>query len=174
MELSAEDLRAKIRSIPDHPSPGVVFKDMTPVLANRHLFEAATEMLARPFRGAVDKVVGIEARGFILGAPVAQHLGAGFVPIRKKGKLPGAVHSESYALEYGTGVLEIHRDALLPGERVLIVDDVLATGGTAAAAIKLVRRSGSTFVGFAVLMDLGFADARERVNGAGLYAVLQA
>ena len=133
--MQIEQIEALIRDVPDFPEPGVVFKDITPVLADPIAFSTIIDLIVVHFgRGNVDKVVGIEARGFILGAPVAYHFGAGVVPVRKKGKLPHETIDEEYALEYGTASLEIHRDAFAPGERVLIVDDVLATGGTAKAA----------------------------------------
>jgi adenine phosphoribosyltransferase len=158
-----------IRDIPDYPQAGVVFKDITPLLADHTSCTEAVDGLADPFRGsAVDTVAGIEARGFVLGAPVALELGAGFVPVRKKGKLPGQTVSASYDLEYGSAVLEVTSDAFLAGARVLVVDDVLATGGTAAATVELVRRCGGQVVGVAVLMELGFLTGREALAGAGI------
>jgi adenine phosphoribosyltransferase len=177
---------AKVRDIPDYPQPGIVFKDITPLLADGSALAAVVAALAaghgegectavREERGRkeggwpeggwgkIDKVVGIEARGFILAAPVACCLGAGFVPVRKQGKLPAATYAQSYQLEYGTATVEVHADAFQPGERVLIVDDVLATGGTAAAAASLVRRSGAEAVAVAVLLELGFLDGRARL-----------
>ncbi len=162
-----------VRDVPDFPEPGVVFKDITPLLADHCGFTAVVEDLADAGRddsgnSAVDKVVGIEARGFILAAPIALALGAGFVPVRKAGKLPGPTYRESYSLEYGEATLEIHRDALLPGDRVLVVDDVLATGGTVAATAALVRGSGATVTGIAVLLELAFLQGRARVGEAPL------
>ena len=172
MTCSVDDLWTEIRSIPDYPRPGIDFKDITPLLGNHELFEAAVQLLVQPFRGSVEKVAGIEARGFILGAPAAYLLGVGFVPMRKPGKLPGKVYSESYKLEYGEAVLELDRDALRPGQRVLIVDDVIATGGTVEAAIRLVRSAGAVPSSVAVLLDLCFPEARSRIDGIGLHAVL--
>jgi len=170
---AAADLQARlatlIRDVPDFPTPGIVFKDITPLLADASAFAAAVDAICRPHRAPVpDKVAGIEARGFILGAPVAQALGVGFVPVRKKGKLPGDVVAASYDLEYGSAVLEVTSDAFLAGARVLVVDDVLATGGTAAATVELVRRCGGEVVGVAVLMELGFLAGREALAGAGI------
>ncbi|MEU9832781.1 adenine phosphoribosyltransferase [Streptosporangium sp. NPDC048047] len=152
----------RIRDVPDYPQPGVVFKDITPLLADPEVFAAVVDELAGAYR--VDKIVGIEARGFILAAPVAHKAAAGFVPVRKKGKLPAETLEESYDLEYGSAVIEVHRDAFAPGERVLIVDDVLATGGTARAAVELVRRAGAEVVAIAVLMELAFLNGRERLD----------
>jgi adenine phosphoribosyltransferase len=151
-----------VRDIPDYPQPGVLFKDITPLLGDAEAFGAVVEAMAATF-GPVDKVVGIEARGFILAAPVAYEIRAGFVPVRKKGKLPSATFAEEYNLEYGSATLEVHQDAFEPGNRVLIVDDVLATGGTARATASLVRRAGAHVVGVAVLMELSFLKGREAV-----------
>jgi adenine phosphoribosyltransferase len=158
-----------IRDIPDFPKPGVVFKDITPLLADHDGFSAVIEVLARAGRDAegnvvVDKVVGMEARGFILAAPVALALGAGFVPVRKAGKLPADTHSVGYELEYGSATLELHQDSIKPGERVLMVDDVLATGGTVAATAKLVSACGGIVHGVAVLMELSFLPGRRTVG----------
>lgn len=157
-----------VRDVADFPEPGVLFKDITPVLADHDALSAVVAALADAGRvggeTVVDKVVGMEARGFILAAPVALALGAGFVPVRKAGKLPGATHAVSYALEYGEATLELHRDAIAPGERVLLVDDVLATGGTARAARELVERSGGTVVGLAVLLELSFLPGRATIG----------
>jgi adenine phosphoribosyltransferase len=151
-----------IRDVPDYPQPGVLFKDITPLLADGAVFAAVVDALAA---GSADvtKVAGIEARGFILAAPVAYMLGAGFVPVRKQGKLPAETYAESYALEYGTATLEVHTDAFLPTDRVLIVDDVLATGGTAAATASLIRRAGATVTGIVVLLELGFLAGRGKL-----------
>lgn len=156
-----------IRDVPDYPKPGVVFKDITPLLAAPEAFAEVIDEIAGLFPG-VDKIVGIEARGFILAAPAAYRAGAGFVPVRKKGKLPAATLEESYDLEYGSATIEVHRDAFAPGDRVLIVDDVLATGGTAEAAVALIRRAGAEVVGVAVLMELAFLKGRERLAGIDL------
>jgi adenine phosphoribosyltransferase len=158
----AELITAKIRDINDYPRPGVLFKDITPLLADGKAFAAVIAELANRHRG-IDKVAGIEARGFILAAPVACALGAGFVPVRKQGKLPAPTHAQSYQLEYGTATIEVHVDAFQPGDRVLIVDDVLATGGTAAATAELVRRSGGDVAEIAVLIELGFLNGREKL-----------
>ncbi len=159
-------LRELIRDIPDFPKAGVVFKDITPLLADPHAFEATVDGLAAPFVDAgIDKVLGIEARGFIAAAPVALRLGAGFVPVRKAGKLPYHVEKEEYVLEYGTDLLEIHKDAIEPGERALIVDDVMATGGTAAATIRLVEKLGAKVAGLAFIIELAFLSGRDQLGG---------
>lgn len=158
---SREQLLARVRDVPDFPSPGIVFKDVTPLLADPGAFGAVVDALAQPFRDSrLDKVAGIEARGFIFGAPVALCLGVGFVPVRKQGKLPGDVVAGSYDLEYGSATIEVTSDAFAAGDRVLIVDDVLATGGTAAATVSLIRRCGAEVVGVAVLLELGFLAGR--------------
>ena len=168
----AELLRARIRDVADFPEPGIVFKDVTPLLADHGAFTAAVEGLAAPYRTErIDTVAGIEARGFIFGAPVAQLLGVGFVPVRKKGKLPGDVVAASYDLEYGSATIEVTADAFAPGDRVLVVDDVLATGGTAAATVDLVRRCGAEVAGIAVLIELGFLAGREVLASVGAPAV---
>jgi adenine phosphoribosyltransferase len=159
-----------IADVPDFPEPGIVFKDISLLLADHTGFTAVVEALASHGRDesgvtTVDKVVGIEARGFILAAPVALALGAGFVPVRKAGKLPRATYQQTYDLEYGTATLEVHQDAFVPGERVLIVDDVLATGGTVAATRSLVERAGAHVAGVSVLIELGFLSGRDRLAG---------
>jgi adenine phosphoribosyltransferase len=164
-------IAARIRDIPDYPQPGVMFKDITPLLADGPAFSAVIDGLVAG-RAGVDKVAGIEARGFILAAPVACRLGAGFVPVRKQGKLPGPVHAQSYDLEYGTATIEVHTDAFGPGDRVLLVDDVLATGGTAAASVELVRRCGATVEAVVVLLELGFLDGRARLPGVPVQALM--
>lgn len=162
---SLRDLVAgSVRDVPDYPKPGVVFKDITPLLAEPRTFRRVVDALAAPWEGKVDKVVGIEARGFIVAAPVALDLGAGFVPVRKAGKLPGPTYTASYTLEYGEETLEMHRDALRPGERVLVVDDVLATGGTVEATCGLVRGAGAHPVGVSVLLELAFLRGRDRLG----------
>jgi adenine phosphoribosyltransferase len=167
-------LRDKIRDVPDFPKPGIVFKDITPLLADPVSFSSVIdEMVVHFGRGNVDKVVGMEARGFIIAAPVAYHFGAGFVPIRKAGKLPHEVESEEYELEYGTATLEVHRDAILPGERVLIVDDVLATGGTARATAHLIERLGGKVIGIACLIELSFLDGRKAISGYDFHTLLR-
>ncbi|WP_113699655.1 adenine phosphoribosyltransferase [Nonomuraea lactucae] len=160
----------RIRDVPDYPQPGVLFKDISPLLADHAAFSAVVDELAGT--EPVDKIVGIEARGFILAAPVAYRVGAGFVPVRKKGKLPSETLEESYDLEYGSATIEVHRDAFAKGDRVLIVDDVLATGGTAEAAVELVRRAGAEVVGVAILMELAFLNGRERLTGVGVRSLV--
>jgi adenine phosphoribosyltransferase len=168
-----DQLRGLIRDIPDFPQPGVVFKDITPLLADENAFSSVIDLIVVNYgRGNIDKVVGIEARGFILASPVAYHFGAGFVPVRKAGKLPWNVESEEYALEYGTAVLEAHQDAVRPGERVLIVDDVLATGGTARAAARLVERLGGQVVGIACLIELSFLNGRDNLAGRDFFSLI--
>lgn len=162
----ASRVGAAIRDVPDFPKPGIVFKDITPVLLDGALFRDATDALAAPFsHDGISHVVAIESRGFILGAPVAQALRAAFVPFRKPGKLPHQVERVEYALEYGLDALECHRDALQDGQRVLVVDDVLATGGTAAAACALVESLGATVQGCSFLVELGFLSGREKLRG---------
>lgn len=162
-----------IRDIPDFPKPGIVFKDITPVLADGRVFRTVVADMAAPF-GADDvtHVAGIEARGFILATPVADRLGVGFVPVRKPGKLPAEVRSVAYELEYGTDHLELHADAVGPGDRVLVVDDVIATGGTAAAAIELIESLGATVVGLSVYVELAFLNGRDRLNGTPLASLV--
>lgn len=158
-------LSSRIRDVPDYPKPGVLFKDIAPLLADAEAFAALTQALADRAKAlGATKVVGLEARGFVLAAPAAFAAGLGFVPIRKKGKLPGEVFSESYDLEYGSATLEVQCDAFAPGERVLVVDDVLATGGTIGASLDLVQRTGAQLAGVVVLMELGFLDGRERLT----------
>jgi len=162
----------KLRPVPDHPKPGIVFQDITPVLQDAELFRQVIDALRDPFAHMrVSHVLGIEARGFILGAPVAIALGAGFLPARKLGKLPWQTVTESYALEYGTDALEAHEDACPPGSRVLVVDDVLATGGTARAAGQLVQRLGGTLVGWSFLLELAALGGRARLDGAPFHTI---
>jgi adenine phosphoribosyltransferase len=158
--------------VPDWPKPGVTFKDISPLLAAPDAFRRVLDAMAEPFQGRVDVVAGIEARGFVLGAPLALVLGVGFVPIRKAGKLPGATLAQSYDLEYGSATVEVHADALEGGRRVLIVDDVLATGGTAAAARELVSRAGGVPVALAVLLELGFLHGRDLLQHLDVRAAL--
>ena len=166
-------LRERVRDIPDYPQPGVVFKDISPLLADHVAFAGAVDaIVAHHGRGTIDKVVGIEARGFIIAAPVAYHFGAGLVPVRKKGKLPAATYETAYALEYGEAVLQVHQDAFEPGDRVLIVDDVLATGGTVEAAAALVRQAGGKLRGVSVLLELSFLRGRERLAGLDVHALV--
>jgi adenine phosphoribosyltransferase len=173
MRPEPEQLRELIRDIPDFPTPGVVFKDITPLLADPVAFAATVDALADPYAGAqVDHVVGVEARGFIFAAPVAHRLAAGFIPVRKAGKLPWEIEREEYALEYGTDLLEVHRDAIQPGQQVLIVDDVLATGGTAGATARLVERLGGHVVGFAFVLELSFLHGRAALGDHGVASLL--
>jgi adenine phosphoribosyltransferase len=167
-------LRVAVRDVPDFPKPGIVFKDITPVLADPVLLRDAIEALAAPFRGSrISHVVGVESRGFILAAPVAIALGAGFVPVRKPGKLPHRTHSTEYALEYGTDRLEIHRDACGDDARVLVIDDVLATGGTAAATCRLVEEVGGQVVGCGFLIALDFLGGAAALAGRQVTALLR-
>ncbi|MCB5165333.1 adenine phosphoribosyltransferase [Streptomyces bambusae] len=170
-----ELLLSRITDVPDYPKPGVVFKDITPLLADPEAFRALTDALAELcVRHGATKIVGLEARGFILAAPVAVLAGIGFVPVRKAGKLPGATLKQAYELEYGTAEIEIHAEALVPGDRVLVIDDVLATGGTAEASLELIRRAGADVAGVAVLMELGFLAGRTRLEPALAGAPLDA
>ena len=164
-------LRARIRDVVDYPQPGIVFKDITPLLADGAAFAAVIAALAAGHEG-VTKVAGIEARGFILAAPVALALRAGFVPVRKQGKLPAQTYAESYELEYGTATLEVHTDAFDASDRVLIVDDVLATGGTAAATAELIRRTGAEVAGIMVLLELEFLTGRAKLPGLPVRSLL--
>lgn len=165
---SLDRLRTTIRDVPDFPQPGILFKDITPVLADAELLMSAIDGMAAVFDGqTVDKVVGIDARGFIFGALLAQRLGAGFIPVRKKGKLPWKTRGVDYSLEYGTNSVEIHLDALAPGDRVVLADDLLATGGTAAAALDLIRESGADLLGSVFFIELAFLCGREKLAGCG-------
>ena len=166
-------IQERIRDIPDYPKQGVMFKDITPLLADHVAFAGVVDAVVNHHgRGTIDKIVGIEARGFILAAPVAYHFGAGFVPVRKKGKLPSATDAETYDLEYGSETIEIHLDAFEPGDRVLIVDDVLATGGTARAAAELVRRGGGEVVGLSVLLELSFLNGRDKLGNLDVHSLV--
>lgn len=168
------DLAALIRDIPDFPEPGVVFKDITPVLADAKALAQLVDALAKPFSDAeVSKVAGIEARGFTLATPVANYLDAGFIPLRKPGKLPFDTVTEEYELEYGNDALEVHVDAVTAGEKILLVDDVIATGGTAAAAIRLLRRIGADVVGLSVFIELVFLGGSDHLDGVPLHALLK-
>ena len=171
--MQIEAIKSLIRDVPDFPQEGIVFKDITPLLADEIAFSSVIDLIVVHFgRGAVDKVVGIEARGFILASPVAYHFGAGFVPVRKKDKLPWETESAEYELEYGSATLEIHKDGIDPGERVLIVDDVLATGGTARATAELVERIGGKVVGIACLLELSFLNGRRQLDGHDLFTLI--
>jgi adenine phosphoribosyltransferase len=166
-------LRSEVREVDDWPQPGVTFKDITPLLADHTAFAGVIDaIVSHHGRGTIDKVAGIEARGFIIAAAVAYHFGAGFVPVRKAGKLPSPVHSAAYALEYGEAILEVHRDAFVHGERVLLVDDVLATGGTVAAAADLVARAGGEVAGCSVLLELTALGGRQRLPDLDVHALL--
>ncbi len=169
------DILARIRDVADYPTPGVLFKDITPLLADGPVFAAVIDAIAAPHRdpaAQVDLVVGIEARGFIFAAPVAVALGVGFVPVRKVGKLPFSTVATTYELEYGTAEVEMHADGIRPGQRVLLVDDVLATGGTAAAATGLIQQLGGVIAGITVLMELSFLAGRERLDGTEVRALV--
>ncbi len=167
-------LESSIRCIPDFPKQGIMFRDITTLLKDRAAFAGAIDAFADRYRGkGIDKVVSIESRGFIFGAPLAYKLGAGFVPVRKPGKLPAATIREEYALEYGTDAVEIHTDAISRGERILILDDLLATGGTVLAACKLVERLGGAITGLAFLVELTSLKGRERLKNYDLYSIVQ-
>jgi adenine phosphoribosyltransferase len=167
--MSDVDLRALVRTIPDYPKPGIMFRDITTLLGNAKGLTACVTQMAAPYMDAqVDAVAGIEARGFILGGAVADRLGCGFVPIRKKGKLPGKAIGQDYELEYGVDVIEIHEDGVTKGERVLLVDDLIATGGTAEAAVKLLRKLDADIVGAAFVIDLPDLNGRKRVEALGV------
>jgi len=167
------DLRRFVRDVPDFPTPGILFRDITPLLASAEAFSAAIVAMAEPFRDdPAEKIVGIEARGFMFGAALARELKLGFVPARKPGKLPGKTERISYGLEYGSDGLEVHADALTPGEAVLIVDDVLATGGTAAAAAELVERLGARVTGLTFCIELAALQGRSKLAGRPAHAVL--
>jgi adenine phosphoribosyltransferase len=173
MAADASWLRDHVRDIPDYPRTGVTFRDITPLLGDPTAFRGMIDALADAFTDVeVDRVIGIEARGFILAAPVAYRRRASFVPVRKAGKLPWAVAREEYALEYGTDKLEIHRDAVLPGERVLIIDDVLATGGTAGAAVRLVEGLGATVVGLGFAIELELLGGRDNLKGFEVHSLI--
>ena len=173
MNHGIDKMKSLIRDVPDFPQKGIVFKDITPLLADENAFSSIIDLIVVHYgRGNIDKVVGIEARGFILASPVAYHFGAGFVPVRKEGKLPWDSEREEYELEYGTAVLEIHRDAIKAGDRVLIVDDVLATGGTARATAKLVERLGGKVIGIACLVELTFLEGRDRLAGYDFFSLI--
>jgi adenine phosphoribosyltransferase len=172
--MPTQTLKARIRHVPDFPKPGILFYDVTTLLRDREGFRAALDHISTPYEGRnVDLVVGIESRGFILGSAVADRLGAGFVPVRKLGKLPAETIRASYALEYGTDSLEMHRDAISSGQRVLIVDDLLATGGTARATVQLVRQLGGELTGLAFLIELAALNGRAQLEGETVHAVLK-
>lgn len=171
--MTAPRIAALLRDVPDFPSPGIVFKDITPLLADPETFEVAIEAMIEPFRdNGVAKIAGIEARGFVFAGPIGLKMNAGVVPVRKPGKLPRKTVEQTYDLEYGTDTVQIHADAVNPGDRVLIVDDVLATGGTAAATAALLEGVGATVVGVSVLLELGFLTGRERLDGHVVHSVV--
>ncbi|MFT3992077.1 MAG: adenine phosphoribosyltransferase [Luteolibacter sp.] len=171
--MSSDNLRATIRDVVDFPQPGIVFKDITPILADGNLFREAITRLCETAEGVkIDKVVGIDARGFIFAAAVADRLGAGFVPIRKKGKLPWKTREIAYSLEYGEAILELHEDAIHPGENVLLVDDLLATGGTASAAAKLLDSLDARLVGISFVIELDFLNGREKLGGHPVHSLV--
>ncbi len=172
--MSADDLRARIREVPDFPKPGILFYDITTLLKDPAAYRESIDLLTAPYRDRkVDIVVGMESRGFIFSAPMAYQLKAGFVPVRKLGKLPAETVSVEYALEYGTNTLEVHKDAIAPGQKVLIVDDLLATGGTVNGTIDLVRRLGGDVVGLAFLVELLFLKGRDKLRGHDIHSVIQ-
>ena len=172
-DVTVGDLEAAIRNVPDFPQPGIQFKDITPVLGDARLFAGAVDLMAaRHADAGIDACVGIDARGFIFAAAAAKQLGTGFVPIRKQGKLPWKTHEESYSLEYGEATIAIHQDALQPGARVLLLDDLLATGGTAAAAANLLQKIGAEIVEVGFMIELGFLDGREKMNGHPVNALI--
>jgi len=172
--VTPEDISAKVRNIPDFPKPGIQFKDITPVLADARLFAGAIDLLiARHAPGSIDSVVGIDARGFIFAGAAALKLQAGFVPIRKKGKLPYQTHEASYDLEYGSNTVAIQADALTPKSRVLLVDDLLATGGTAGAAIALLQKIGAQIIEASFLIELGFLNGRSRLDNVPVRSLIQ-
>ena len=171
---SVESIADRIRDVPDFPKKGIVFKDITPVLSDINTLRASVKEMAAPFMDLeIDVVVGIESRGFIFGAPIADVLNCSFVPVRKSGKLPWKTKSVSYELEYGTDTLEIHEDAINVGQNVLIVDDLLATGGTAEATCKLVKETGGKIIGLTVLIELKFLKAREKLNQYNVHSLVQ-
>ena len=172
--MSAETLRAKIREVPDFPKPGILFYDITTMLKDPAAYREAVQLMLEPYRGQrVDVVVGMESRGFIFSAPMAIELDAGFVPVRKLGKLPAETLSVEYALEYGSNTLEIHRDAIEPGQQVLVVDDLLATGGTVQGTIELIEQLKGEIVGLAFLVELEFLNGRERLTGRPITSVIR-
>ncbi len=173
MGVDAAWLKEHVREIPDYPKPGISFKDITPLLAAPDAFTASVDALAAPFADQrIDKVLGIEARGFVFAAPIAYHFAAGFVPVRKAGKLPWQIEREEYELEYGSDLLEVHKDAVHPGERVLIVDDVLATGGTASAVVRLTERLGGEVIGLTFVIELEFLGGRKKLPGRVVHTVV--
>lgn len=174
MAMTIAELTASIRNVPDFPKPGIVFRDITTLLKDPRSFQAVNDILANRYKDSnIDKVVGIESRGFILGATLAMQLGAGFVPIRKKGKLPAETIRENYALEYGTDTIEIHKDAIAKGDRILLHDDLLATGGTIAAAARLVERLGGIIVELTFLVELEFLNGRRNLGDKPIFSIVK-
>lgn len=168
-------LNAAVRDVPDFPKPGIIFKDITPILSNGSLLREAIDTLAGQVTGEkIDKVVGIDARGFIFGSALAYKLGVGFIPVRKKGKLPWKTRGVSYDLEYGSSTIEIHQDAIHPGEKILLVDDLLATGGTAEAALKLIHDSGGDVVAAQFVLELEFLHGRQKLGNTRVHTLLKA
>lgn len=171
---NADLLRSAVRDVVDFPQPGIIFKDITPILSDASLFRKSISLLCDTAGGAkIDKVVGIDARGFIFAAAVADRLGAGFVPVRKKGKLPWKTYQSAYSLEYGEAVVELHEDAVKPGESILLVDDLLATGGTAAAAVELLDVLGANLIGISFLIELNFLKGREKLIPHAVSSILR-
>lgn len=171
--VTVAEIEGAIRNVPDFPKPGIQFKDITPLLADARLFSGAVDLLTRNFApGGVDAVVGIDARGFIFAAAAAKKLGAGFVPVRKKGKLPYSTIEQDYALEYGRATVAMHTDALKPGAKVLMIDDLLATGGTSAAAVKLVQKLGGNILELGFLIELKFLNGREKLQGLPIHSLV--
>lgn len=167
------ELKNAIRDVPDFPKKGIIFKDITTLLEKGDLFHKVIDQIASHYKNVgVKKVVGIESRGFIIGAPIAYKLGAGFVPVRKKGKLPYKTVSHTYSLEYGTDTIEMHNDAIVPGEKVLIIDDLLATGGTAAATIELLKKLGATVAGLAFIIELSFLEGRKNIKDYDIFSLI--
>ena len=173
-DAAVAQVQGLIRDIPDFPKPGIIFKDITPLLGDAEGFKAAVDLLAEDLQGPTPEyIVGTESRGFIFGAALAYRIGAGFIPVRKPGKLPSDVYACEYQLEYGTDALEVHRDALGQGARTLIVDDLLATGGTARATGDLLRRLGAEMLGYSFVIELGFLNAREHMTDAPVHSLIQ-
>ena len=171
--MDASELRRCVRDIADFPKPGVTFKDITPLLSNTDAFRSTIDLISAHFeRQPVERVLGVEARGFIIAAPVAYKFGAAFIPVRKAGKLPWEIERVEYELEYGSDLLEIHRDAIAPGDHVVIVDDVLATGGTAAATVRLVEKLGGVVAGLAFVIELAFLNGRDKVAGYDVMSLI--
>jgi adenine phosphoribosyltransferase len=171
--VEASDLRDCVRDIPDFPKAGVIYKDITPLLSNTDAFRSTIDLIAEHFADkGIDRVLGVEARGFIIAAPIAYRFGAAFIPVRKAGRLPWEIEREEYELEYGTDLLEIHRDAVEPGDRVVIIDDVLATGGTAGATIRLVEKLGGTVAGLGFVIELEFLGGREKLDPYDVFSLV--